>query len=190
MINLANFRNFMLPVDRIAQALPRSGIIYEIGCGYGSLSYILAQSSPQRRIVGIDSDNNKINIANQKFKLSNLEYVNGDALTFNYSQCQGVVLSDFLHHIDPVEQIDILKKISSQVMKKGVVVIKEINKRDGIRRLFSRLWDFILYPEDKITYLDCDELLQKMEKLHFSVTFSREVKWFPGSTHLFICKKN
>jgi len=187
---LAQFRNVMLPVDSIAAALPRRGRVYEVGCGRGTLAHALTVSDNKFTVVGIDIDSQKIQIAQSLFKKSNLQFINANAFTFNYQSCRGVIFSDFLHHISYPQQIVLLKRLRRVLKKNGIMIIKEIDLDDGIRRWLSRLWDYILYPRDRIYYRSKIDWVRQFENLGFSVSCQRKVLWFPGSTFLYICRKN
>ena len=182
-------RRWMLPLSQIDLALPDAGLIYEIGSGKGVICRYLSHSQPRRRVIGLDLDANKILQANTDLNQKNLTFIKADALTYTYLTCDGVVLSDFLHHLKFKDQTFLLNRITIKLKKGGILVIKEIDKNDGILRYFSRLWDFIFYPQDKIYYREKNGLIDTLTALGFIVSVSREVKWFPGSTFLYICCK-
>ena len=182
-------RLIMLPFKAINGALPEKGLIYEIGSGFGVLAAYLAFCAPQRQVVGIDFDKEKIKTAKSEWKDTNISFVWADALTYPYKQFQGAILSDFLHHLEYTSQEEILKRLAKKVAKRGTVIIKEIDKNDGIFTLCSRLWDYLFYPHDKIYYRSKQELSQLLSTLGFIVKVKRQVRWFPGSTYVFICKK-
>ncbi len=179
----------MLPIKEIDLALPKKGLIYEIGSGYGSISTNLGMYSSARKLIGIDIDKYKIEKAINLSVLKNVKFEYGDALNYVFLQCNGVILSDFLHHINYDQQVIILKKISQKIVKKGILIIKEIDRSDKVRMLMSRLWDFIFYPKDKIYYRTKEEIILILTKLGFSVKYKKTILWFPGSTCLFICQK-
>ena len=186
----AQFRNMMLPVDAIHQALPRQGRVYEVGCGRGTLARVLAEFENKRKVIGIDIDRRKIQTAQSAFKISNLQFVEANAFVFKYQSCNGVIFSDFLHHIPYSQQIVLLKRLHHFLKQKGVLVIKEIDLDDGIRMWLSRIWDYLLYPKDRIYYRSKADWIRLVETLGFSVSCERKVRWFPGSTLLYICQKN
>lgn len=186
---IENFRKMMLPLNKIDLALPKNGTIYEIGAGLGVIASYLAKKSNNRRIICIDIDENKINKLEKNNSLKNLEIRIGDAVNFKYEDIHGAVMSDFLHHLNYSMQIKVLRNIVQSTKLGGVLVIKEINKNDGILRMLSRIWDFILYPYDKIYYRSVADWKKILCSLGFSVYVSRQVLWFPGSTFLFICTK-
>jgi len=183
------FRNWMLPVKKINQTLSKSGLIYEVGSGHGSLAYELAKNFPRRQVVGIDIDQAKIAIAKNLFVNSNLTFRVDDAKTFSYLHCDGVVLSDFLHHLKLNDQVAVLKQAINKLNKQGYLLVKEIDLHDSWRMRLSRLWDWLLYPRDQIYYRSKSDWVKLLHQLGLEVKVTREVVWFPGSTYLYICQK-
>ncbi len=176
----------MLPLQEMHDVLPKAGLIYEVGCGTGVISRYIA-GIPKRQVVGIDHELDKID---RTRLMPNLSFKSADALKFSYRVCTGVVLSDFLHHISFTSQGVLLKELTKKIKINGVLVIKEIARDDGIFMWLSRLWDFLLYPEDRINYRSRREWVSLLNDLGFIVKVQRTARWFPGSTHLFVCRKN
>lgn len=144
---------------------------------------------PGRKVIGVDYDEAKIRIAMTKYQHPNLQFIQADAAKMTYQTFSGAVMSDFLHHVDFPTQEIILKNLQHKISKQGVLIIKEIDANDGIRKWLSRLWDLILYPKDKIYYRSHSDWKSLLTKLGFEAKAGREVAWFPGSTFLFICSK-
>lgn len=186
---LRYLRNLMLPVHEINQSLPSSGLIYEIGCGYGSLSFEIASHSTKRQVIGIDTSRKKIGDAQREYLRPNLNFFEEDAKRYKYKRCSGVILSDFLHHIDWSSQLKILDQVIGKLEKGGILILKEIVKDDGWRMWLSRLWDFLLYPKDKIYYRNLSDWKNILTRSSLQVDAKRQVPWFPGSTILFVCKR-
>ena len=184
-----SLRLFMLPLQKINKSLPSKGRIYDIGCGGGDICYFLASISPQRIFVGIDMNDKKIKKAKEKNKTSNIYFICADVLKYHFKKCSGVIFSDFLHHLSFFDQEKLLEKISKKIERKGVLVVKEIDRDEKTRSYLSRLWDFVLYPHDRIYYRSKNEWKKLLEKLQFRVKTTAEVRWFPGSTTLFVCIK-
>lgn len=186
---LSYLRNFILPISEINRSLPVSGTIYEIGCGYGSLCFEIAAYSTERRVIGIDLNKLKIKEAQHNYETTNLSFVAEDAKRFSYKSCNGVIFSDFLHHVDLLSQLKILEIVTKNLENGGILILKEIVKDDGWRMWASRLWDFLLYPFDKINYRSRSEWEKILVEFKLEVEVKRHVSWFPGSTILFVCKK-
>ncbi len=187
---LSLLRHLMLPLRQINDFIPDSGLNYELGSGYGVISTYLANSHSQRSVIAVDIDSQKINLAHKKNINKNLDFVVADIHKFKLELCHGVVLSDFLHHLAYATHEDVIKKIYSSLVRGGVLVIKEIDDNDGLRKWLSRFWDMLLYPKDRIYYRSKAEWSSLLRKYGFTISIMRTVWWFPGSSYLFICKKN
>lgn len=183
-------RWLIVPFGEIEMHFPKVGKIIELGCGEGVISTYLALGSKKRTVIGIDTDKNKIDLANASTKqLRNISFEQSDALE-GIRQSDGILLSDFLHHLPRQRQDMLLGEIYKSIKSGGVLIIKEIDLNDFVRSKVSRIFDYIFYPKDKITFLKADSLSKKLTKLGFKVTVKKEKKLFPGSTTLFICKKD
>lgn len=180
----SQLRPLIIPSEMISQALPRGGKIIDLGCGQGVLAEYLA-SVPTRNVVGVDFDQDRI----PETKRKNLSFIKADIRTFNLSGANGAVLSDVLHHLSKNDQQVLLKNIAKTLKKGGVLVLKEIDTNEFIRSKLSRLWDFLLYPKDKIYFSKASYLKKTLEDLGFIVKIARPSRLFPGSTTLFLCTK-
>lgn len=142
-------------------------------------------SVDSRSVTGVDANRKRL----PNIKKENLKFITADIKKFKFTKVDGVVISDVLHHINLLNQKKLLKKISQQIKGEGVLVIKEIDSSEYVRSKLSRLWDFLLYPQDKINYWHFKNLKVFLQSLGFKVKILRPCRFFPGSTTLFICKK-
>ena len=177
-------RRLILPLDEIDVAVPNSGTIIELGCGQGVIATYLSKKST-RKVIGFDYNSERL----PKTKKKNLSFKKADITNVSLPNTDCYILSDVLHHLNTEEQKAILIKIYKALEKKGTLIIKEIDTEELIRSNLSRLWDFILYPKDKISFLNSINLEKNLKKLGFQVTITRPCRFFPGSTTLFVCRK-
>ncbi len=180
----SQLRPLILPSEAISRALPQNGKIIDLGCGQGLLAKYLASVST-RNVVGVDLDQERIPKTEQK----NLSFIRNDIRTFNLAGANGAVLSDVLHHLSKNDQQVLLKNIAKTLKKGGVLVLKEIDTNEFVRSKLSRLWDFVLYPKDKIYFSSAAHFKKTLEDLGFTVEITRPSRLFPGSTTLFLCTK-
>lgn len=178
-------RSVILPLSEMDIALPKKGTITELGCGQGVIAKYLARRE-SRKVLGIDANDKRI--SNSKTK--NLSFRVEDITLINYKPQDGFVISDVLHHLKADNQELLLLKLYKALKKNGTLVIKEIDTSEFFRSKFSRFWDYVFYPKDKISYWDSNELKKYLIGLGFNVSLKRTSHLFPGSTVLFICKKH
>lgn len=102
--------------------------ILDVGCGYGYLSYFLHYKDENRKITGIDYDEEKISIASNGFdKNENLRFEHTDVFQFNFQQYDAILLNDVLHYFSEEKQLQLLKKCILSLNEDGIILI-----RDGI----------------------------------------------------------
>lgn len=180
----------IVPFEKINSYLPKKGLIFDIGCGEGILTTLLAISSSERIAVGIDINSKKINLGKEiASKIPNLSFKLQDVFSKDFPKVQGFVLSDFLHHIPSSKHNLLLRKLEGSLAKKGIIVIKEVDLKDSVRSKVSRFFDFLFYPGEKVSFISADKLTDFLTDLGLSIQVIKVKKWFPGSTTLFICRK-
>ncbi|MBV7531888.1 trifunctional MMPL family transporter/lysophospholipid acyltransferase/class I SAM-dependent methyltransferase [Chitinophaga sp. sic0106] len=108
------------------QLIPQQGKIMDIGCGYGFMSYMLAWLSPQRQIVGIDHDEEKIITANNNYsKTDQLTFIHGDIADMELEQYNAFILSDVMHYLTSEEQERLLSQCIAHLTDDGVIVLRD-----------------------------------------------------------------
>lgn len=174
----------MLPLNLIDESLPKKGTILDLGCGEGVVANYLTKKI-NRKIIGIDLNAKRV----PSIKTSNLQFKIADISKINIKGISGAVISDALHHMSFTKQAKAISNVYNNMNMGGVLVVKEIDKEEILRGTLSRLWDFILYPKDKIYFSKSSDMLVLLKKTGFKVIIKRPCRLFPGSTTLYICKK-
>ena len=121
--------------------LPQSGLFYDLGCGYGFMTFMLHWAAPQRKIIGVDYDEEKILTAQNNYTQKNqfelkedkVEFITADLTQITLSKCEGILLSDALHYLLPEQQIELLNKCYEALNEEGVLIL-----RDGATELEDR----------------------------------------------------
>ncbi|MBS1777197.1 MAG: MMPL family transporter [Bacteroidetes bacterium] len=117
------------------QILPRNGFFYDLGCGYGFMTYMLHWAAPNRKFVGVDYDDEKIETAQNNFlRDENICFEQADLNNYNLSACDGIIISDVLHYLLPSQQLDLLECCYKALKPGGLFII-----RDGISDLSDRI---------------------------------------------------
>src|SRR5262249_7858088 len=75
--------------------------IADMGCGSGYGTYQLALLNRHVKVIGVDINPESVRIANEKYRLPNLEFVVGDAgePIFRDDPVDGILSSSTLHHV-------------------------------------------------------------------------------------------
>ncbi len=85
----------------IRSLLPSGAVVLDIGCGSGDLTVMLARSAVS--VVGIDHDRDCIAVAQENHRLSNVEFLVGEAeecLASTDTKFNVVILSHVLEHLE------------------------------------------------------------------------------------------
>ncbi len=106
--------------------LPREGTITDVGCGYGQMAFMLSMQAKGRRMIGIDYDSDKIELARHSF-LSNpsLKFISGDMRTVEFEPSDVFLFNDSLHYIDAASQASVLEKALGSLRDGGVIMVRD-----------------------------------------------------------------
>jgi len=121
-IRLRLEKNYQL----IAGYAPRHGEILDLGCGYGFLSHMLALTSPDRKITGIDYDEEKIQVARSGFLSSTgLKFEVADIRSYDILPKDCIILIDVLHYLPEADQEQLLMKCMLNIKPGGSVIVSD-----------------------------------------------------------------
>lgn len=137
--------------------LPRAGRFYDLGCGYGFMTYMLHWASEERLFTGVDYDEEKIITAQHHYlrekerKLRCRKYKRqpqpehlspatpgicfeqADLTQYDLRSCDGIIISDVLHYLLPEQQSALLDKCHEALLPGGILIV-----RDGVQELQQR----------------------------------------------------
>lgn len=107
--------------------VPRKADITDMGCGYGQMSFMLGLLSPERHIVGIDYDEEKIETANHSFltKKCDVTFRCADMRDVEIPMSDAILFNDSLHYIDVDSQRKILAKAVESLNVGGCIVVRD-----------------------------------------------------------------
>lgn len=115
--------------------LPRAGKFYDLGCGYGFMTYMLHWAAPDRHFVGVDYDEDKTETAQHNFlRGEHIRFEQGDLTQYMPEPCDGIIISDVLHYLLPEQQEALLERCYAALNNDGLLII-----RDGISELQDRI---------------------------------------------------
>ena len=182
------------PFQEMEKHIPREGLIYDFGCGEGVFANFLSLKSADREVIGIELLNRKFQVAKlsgerntERIKFINVDVTNKE---FVLSNCNGVILSDFLHHIHYDAQQFLLRKIFRCLNPDGTLLIRDVDKNYFSWRFWGNfILEFILYPFQKYYFRSSKELLSQLTKIGFKVKYVLAKEGLPFSSSLYICKK-
>ncbi len=143
----AKWRAQLVDFASLDQHIPKAGVVLDFGCGYGLLSNLLAMSSPEREVIGVDSSTYRIEKADSSKRGQRVRFIAGDIFEVELPPCDAVVMVDFVHHL-PVElQPRVIERAASLLKPGGVLMIKEVDKNSLHGYPISRLFELVVKRE-------------------------------------------
>jgi 1-acyl-sn-glycerol-3-phosphate acyltransferase len=142
--------------------VPEKGKILDIGCGYGFMPYMLAFTSGQREITGIDYDEEKIDTANHCFsKTDRVNFVHSDVMGFEFEKYDTIIMADILHYLQTDEQKQVIEKCIGNLYPGGSIIIRdgdsdkqEMHKKTKLTEFFStKVLNFNKTKETGLSFL-------------------------------------
>jgi 1-acyl-sn-glycerol-3-phosphate acyltransferase len=120
-----------------AQLRGHAKMLYDLGCGYGFLSHYLAIRNPEMKLIGVDYDSDKIDIAgNTYLKRQGLDFICSDITTVSIEGADSIILGDVLHYLpDHSAQFKLLDRCVAQLPEGGRIIL-----RDGFADLPNHDW--------------------------------------------------
>jgi 1-acyl-sn-glycerol-3-phosphate acyltransferase len=111
------------------ELLPERGKMLDIGSGYGVMAYLLHFASKEREFTGIDSDEDKVQMANNCFsKDDKINFIFAYISEFAFESYDAIIIVDFLQHMQQVEQKLLIEKCISHLNPGGRLIIRTDNK--------------------------------------------------------------
>lgn len=93
-------------------------VVLDVGSNTGAMPSLLAQKA--QYVYGIEIDPKHSEVARKRYSNLNLEFLTGDATTYNYENCQPInciTLSNVLEHIE--DRVNFLKRLQHGVVWNG-----------------------------------------------------------------------
>lgn len=126
------------------QLIPLQGQITDIGCGFGPLCYMLSLLSEDRKILGIDYDEDKIAVAQHGWLRSEqLQFRCGNALEYPLPESDVFILNDMLHYMCYEHQRQLLLKCAALLRPQGMIIIRDGNPGDTSRHRLTRFTELL-----------------------------------------------
>ncbi|MDR1671575.1 MAG: 1-acyl-sn-glycerol-3-phosphate acyltransferase, partial [Alistipes sp.] len=116
--------------DLFDRIVPRDAAVVDIGCGYGPLAFMLALLSGRRRVLGIDYDEEKTEVARHNFLrtlagVERIDFACADALEYNLPAADVFILSDVLHYLTFEAQDELLARCFARLNPGGMVIVRD-----------------------------------------------------------------
>ena len=106
--------------------IPLDARVTDVGCGYGPLCIMLGLLSDKRVILGIDYDEDKIEIAKNCYSSKDkIRFEHADAMNYDFPVSDVFVINDMLHYLSERDQKKLIGSVVSKLGDGGVVIIRD-----------------------------------------------------------------
>jgi trans-aconitate methyltransferase len=122
---LVHGRAFLSDLAFVDRYVPRHGFIVDLGCGHGLFANVLTEAAPNRRVLGIDSDERKIAVARGTIQdRESVRFEVGDIVHESPPKCDAVTIIDVLYLLAPSDQEAVLRKAAGALVENAPLVVK------------------------------------------------------------------
>jgi 2-polyprenyl-3-methyl-5-hydroxy-6-metoxy-1,4-benzoquinol methylase len=133
-------RHLLAPLRRVAAEVPARGRILDLGCGHGLFVNLLAVSSPEREILGVEPSEEKLRTARRSSRdLLNARYQHGRVGDVAERDFDAITIIDVLYLLPDDEKLAVLRRCRELLAPGGVLLVKTNDTRPwwkyGIVRL-------------------------------------------------------
>jgi len=177
--------------------LPEQGLISDIGCGYGFMSYMLQLMAPDRQFLCYDYDPDKVDTAMHcALKNENIRFIHSDVTGIDPEQSDAFIFADVLHYMPLDEQQKLIAKCADRLKDNGVIIIRDADlslrkKHLGTRisELLSTRTGFNITPDKhyKLYFISKENYLDIFSRLKLDVRIIDDTKM--TSNLVYILKK-
>lgn len=111
----------------LVKYLDSQAFIIDLGCSTGALLFKLFEKNPKFRLCGVDNSKAMQEIAKNKAKAygSKVNFIEADALTFEFNSANAVILNYTLQFIRPLKRVNFIKKIYDGLKEGGIFILSE-----------------------------------------------------------------
>jgi len=188
------------PFRRVADHVPETGRILEVGCGYGLFVNHLALGSRGRQVAGIDVDVRKI-VHGQR--AARQAAVHGGRAELRLEPpgdipdgpWDALVIVDVLYLLDPDAQRGLLLSCAEQLALGGVLVVKEMATEPRWKARWNKVQETMavkvakITAGDQLTFLEPSVLGRWMEEAGLVVAHEPLHRRYPHPHHLIVGAK-
>ncbi len=113
--------------------------IYDLGCGYRFLSYFLKLRDNSRQIIGVDYDEEKIEVANHSIlKNEKIEFQAEDITKMVLVDADAIILADVLHYLSIADQLTVLQQCHDHIKVGGILAIRDGMSDDQVQHEWTK----------------------------------------------------
>jgi 2-polyprenyl-3-methyl-5-hydroxy-6-metoxy-1,4-benzoquinol methylase len=186
----AKLRWVLSHFKEIEALIPKKADVVDVGCGFGLLANYIAIMSQNRRVFGIDISTRRIQVAKRTVGTrQNIDFVRGDVKDLCLSECDVVVMTDFLHHISFDDQLHLLREVNSKLKIGGQLIVRDISAGRSWKYFCHLLLDTFLNIGKPLFFRNRRSWDLLLEQTGFIVTQVYSIDNFCFPVIIFVCEK-
>ena len=128
------------PFQEIAEFVPDSGTVLDLGSGMGIFSFYLSKKYPGLSIKSFDYNQSRIAVCTEialKNSISNLSFSAGNIVSQDFSDSADcILLNDVFYQSSLADKKKIIEKCLEKLNSNGYLIIKEVAKKPLIKYWF------------------------------------------------------
>jgi len=170
-------RAFLSDLAVVERYVPNKGFIVDLGCGHGLFACLLRESSPTRRVLGIDLDPRKVEVARGAIRDTQwLRFEIGDIVAEALPKCDAITIVDVLYLLPPETQERLLRNAATALGEGAPLIVKAQERRLDPRYALTYAQELITVSlgltrggRERFFFLARDEALAMFERAGFVV---------------------
>jgi SAM-dependent methyltransferase len=194
----------LTPYSEMAAKLPPRGTVLDLGCGHGLFSLALALGSRERKVIGLDHDEQRIRLAARAAEdVPNLSYSSGTlskpeqtGAGLEPGSVAGISMIDVMHYFPYAEQERLFAQAYDLLSPGGTLIVREVNPGEGAASSFNRLYEKLATStgftrsekKAQLHFRARDEWEETLRSRGFEVT-SERCSHFLFADVLYVCRK-
>lgn len=158
--------------------LTDEGRILDVGCGFGLFAAYFGQTHPRRRIVGIDPNARRVELARRvaaRLDLREHEFQVGDVRDASVAgPFDAAYVLDVMHHLPRDDQRAVLERLRGLLVPGGVLLVKDITTEPPFGLYFTAALDRLMVGWDEpLSYRHHREWAEILGEIGFKVRMVR-----------------
>jgi uncharacterized protein (DUF2062 family)/trans-aconitate methyltransferase len=143
------FVRWKVRLDRIFKILVKEdlgrGPAVDLGCGYGIALGLIAFQDQQRRLVGCDLSQRRIQSARQALAHLNAQLSVEDVRTFELGEAGLILIVDVLQYLNAAEQLALLERCCSALLPGGRLMFRVHDREKRLTSKLSVAFDRVIF---------------------------------------------
>jgi len=186
----AYLRTLILPISEVEKALPATGNILDVGCGYGVTTAYFALKSTDRTVFGSELVDKRVSTAREVFKnIPNSRFEVNNLLDDHGETFDAIIAIDLLHHINGPEKENFFNSCRKRLCVNGLLIIKDIDKTPIHKYYINYLHDTLFTRFSKLYFISAIDMRNMIERSGFQTIDQKPLKSLFYPHVIYVCKK-